>query len=53
MFGVVYCGTLLSKGGKLFFPIQVPYDTTIILEHFVCRAVEAVKSDVNSQMSND
>jgi hypothetical protein len=22
MFGVVYCGTLSSKGGKQFFPIQ-------------------------------
>jgi hypothetical protein len=31
----VYCGTLLSKGGKLFFLIETPYDTTIILEHFL------------------
>jgi hypothetical protein len=33
--GYVGCsivGTLSSKGGKLFFSIQAPYNTTIILE---------------------
>jgi hypothetical protein len=34
--GYVWCSKEGLKGGKLFiFPIQAPYDTTIILEHFV------------------